>query len=68
MGLFAEGEQTLDDTARAPSSGILEDASAGRLVHDHPSAWTVSDFTTPADYTIELDATQLRISRALSAG
>jgi Taurine catabolism dioxygenase TauD, TfdA family len=46
------------------SSGILEDASAGTLVHrgpiDHPSAWKVSDFATSADYTIELDATQLR--------
>src|ERR1700736_1023846 len=27
---------------------------------DHPSAWTVADFKTPADYTIELDAAHLR--------
>ena len=27
---------------------------------DHSSAWKVADFTTPADYTIELDATHLR--------
>jgi hypothetical protein len=26
----------------------------------HPSAWKVADFKTPADYTIELTATQLR--------
>jgi Taurine catabolism dioxygenase TauD, TfdA family len=26
----------------------------------HPNAWKVADFTTPADYTIELDATHLR--------
>jgi len=41
---------------------IVED-DAGTLVHRapiaHPSAWKVSDFTTPADYTIELDATHL---------
>jgi len=27
---------------------------------DHPSAWKVADFKTPADCTIELDATHLR--------
>jgi Taurine catabolism dioxygenase TauD, TfdA family len=27
---------------------------------DHSGAWTVADYKTPADYTIELDATQLR--------
>ena len=27
---------------------------------DHPSAWKVVDFKTPADYTIELDAAHLR--------
>jgi Taurine catabolism dioxygenase TauD, TfdA family len=27
---------------------------------DHPSAWKVADFKTPADYTIELSATQLQ--------
>jgi hypothetical protein len=26
----------------------------------HPSAWTVADFRSPADYTIDLDAAQLR--------
>ena len=26
----------------------------------HPSAWKVADFRTPADYTIELTASQLR--------
>ena len=32
---------------------------------DHPSAWKVADFKTPADYTIELSATQLQdIERA----
>src|SRR5215831_1124664 len=47
---------------------IVEDA--GTLVRRapiaHPSAWKVSDFPTPADYTIELDATQLSdIDRAV---
>jgi Taurine catabolism dioxygenase TauD, TfdA family len=33
---------------------------------DHPSAWTVADFKTPADYTIDLSATHLRgIERAM---
>src|SRR5215472_15372020 len=33
---------------------------------DHPGAWRVADFKTPADYTIELDATQLGdIGRAI---
>jgi hypothetical protein len=33
---------------------------------DHPSAWKVGDFTTPVDYTIELDAMHLRdIERAI---
>ena len=33
---------------------------------DHPSAWKVADFTSPADYTIDLTATQLQdIERAL---
>src|SRR6266481_5529322 len=27
---------------------------------DHPSAWTVADFKTPADYTIKLDAAHRR--------
>src|SRR5207248_11149090 len=26
----------------------------------HPSAWTVADFRSPADYSVELDAAQLR--------
>src|SRR6516225_10513075 len=33
---------------------------------DHPGAWKVADFTTPADYTIELDTVHLRdIDRAI---
>ena len=33
---------------------------------DHPGAWKVADFKTPADYTIELDAIQLQdIERAV---
>jgi len=33
---------------------------------DHPGAWKVADFKTPADYTIELDAVHLRdIERAI---
>jgi len=47
----------------------LEDAvvmSVHRAPIDHPSAWRVADFKTPADYTIELDATHLRdIERAM---
>jgi hypothetical protein len=31
-----------------------------RVRIDHPSAWRVADFGTPAGYTIELDANQLR--------
>ena len=26
----------------------------------HPSAWTVADFRSPADYSVDLDAIQLR--------
>src|SRR6202043_3354588 len=26
----------------------------------HPSAWTVADFRSPADYSVDLDAMQLR--------
>ena len=37
----------------------------GTLI-DHPGAWKVADFKTPADYTIELDAIDLRdIERAM---
>jgi hypothetical protein len=37
-----------------------------RVPIDHPSAWKVSDFRTPADYTIELTASHLRdIERAM---
>jgi hypothetical protein len=33
---------------------------------DHPSAWKVADFNSPADYTIELTATHLRdVERAI---
>jgi hypothetical protein len=33
---------------------------------DHPGAWKVADFRTPADYTLELTATHLRdIARAM---
>src|SRR6266571_2141577 len=33
---------------------------------DHPSAWRVADFRTPAGYTIELDASHLRdVERAI---
>src|SRR5215831_9092178 len=55
-------------SAVQPNTIVEEDA--GTLVHRapiaHSSAWKVSDFTTPADYTIELDATQLSdIDRAV---
>src|SRR5580700_5667179 len=33
---------------------------------DHPTAWKVADFRSPADYTIDLTATNLReIERAI---
>ena len=40
---------------------------------DHPSAWKPADFASPADYTIELTASQLRdiehaIARVNAAG
>ena len=45
-------------------NGILKDNAPLTPVYgapiDHPGAWRVADFTTAADYTIELDATQLR--------
>ena len=31
---------------------------------NHPSAWTVADFKTPADYTIDLSATHCGASSA----
>jgi hypothetical protein len=35
----------------------------------HPSAWTVADFRSPADYSIDLDAAQLRdIADAVHGG
>ena len=34
--------------------------SVYRLPIDHPSAWKPADFASPADYTIELTASQLR--------
>ena len=52
------------------TSGTLEDDAPPTPIHrapiGGPSAWRVGDFTTPADYTIELDATQLRdVERAI---
>jgi Taurine catabolism dioxygenase TauD, TfdA family len=53
-----------------PTNAILEDDAPLTPVYaspiDHPGAWKVADFTTPADYTIELAAIQLRdIERAM---
>jgi Taurine catabolism dioxygenase TauD, TfdA family len=42
-------------TAAAEVSAVVQPAPA-----DHPGAWKVADFATPADYTIELSATHLR--------
>jgi hypothetical protein len=43
---------------------LLEQEAPATPVHrapiDHPSAWKVADFQSPADYTIELDAPNLR--------
>src|SRR5947199_2247875 len=44
-----------------------------RATIDHPSAWKVADFATPADYTIELSPAQLRdiegsVARIKAAG
>jgi hypothetical protein len=51
-------------------NGTHQDDAVATSVHQapivHPSAWQVADFSSPADYTIELDATQLRdIGRAM---
>jgi len=51
-------------------NAILEDDAPLTPVYgtpiDHPGAWKVADFKTPADYTIELDATHLLdIERAI---
>ena len=52
-----------------PTNAILEDDAPLTPVYaapiDHPGAWKVADFKTPADYTVELAAIQLRdIERA----
>jgi len=55
-------------SAVQPNTIVEGDAATlvRRAPIDHPSAWKVSDFTTPADYKIELDATQLSdIERAV---
>ena len=50
---------------RAPEDDAARTPVYGRPI-DHPNAWKVADFKTPADYTIELDATQLGdIGRAM---
>jgi hypothetical protein len=50
-------------------NGTHQDAvatSVHRAPIDHPSAWRVADFKTPADYTIDLSTTHLRdIERAM---
>ena len=49
-------------SAIQPNRTAEDDASVTpmhRTSIDHPSAWKVADLM-PADYTIELDATQLR--------
>jgi len=53
------------------ANGILEAGAPLTPVYgmpiDHPSAWKVADFKTPADYTIDFTATQLHdIERAMS--
>ena len=64
-------------TALRQSSRTAENDAPATLMYaapiDHPSAWKVADFKTPADYTIELAATQLAdiehsIRRAKKAG
>ena len=55
-------------SAVQPNTIVEGDAATlvRRAPIDHPSAWKVSDFTTPADDKIELDATQLSdIERAV---
>ena len=54
----------------AVQPNTIVEGDAATLVHRAPiadsSAWKVSDFTTPANYTIQLDATQLSdIDRAV---
>src|SRR5258708_4709479 len=62
----------LAEVSRTPESGSSVTPVYGSLI-DHPSAWKVADFKSPADYTIELTAAQLRdvegaMSRIKSAG
>ena len=46
------------------TNGVLEDNAPLTPVYaapiDHPGAWKVADFKSPADYTMELEASHLR--------
>jgi hypothetical protein len=56
--------------AAALQSGVISESETPatpilRARIEHPSAWTVADFLTPADYAIELSASHQRdIERA----
>src|SRR6516164_3873139 len=57
MSAIQPSRITADDAPRTPVYGTPI---------DHPGAWKVADFKTPADYTIELSAIHLRdIERAM---
>jgi hypothetical protein len=51
MSAVLEAERYLDDAV--PATPMY------RVTIDHPAAWTVADFKTPADYTLELTPAQL---------
>ena len=58
MTMLQEISKTTDDNA--PITPIY------RAAIEHPSAWTVADFASPADYTIELSTAHLRdVDRAI---
>jgi hypothetical protein len=60
MTMAAALQTTVISESEAPATAIL------RARIEHPSAWKVADFPTPADYAIELGASHLRdIERAM---
>jgi hypothetical protein len=66
----AGSKGALTMAAALQSNATLDDGAPTTPVHgapiDHPSAWRVADFRTPADYSIELNSTHLAdISHAI---
>src|SRR5438067_6545630 len=46
--------------ARTPQDGDTPATPVFAAPIRHPSAWTVGDFRSPADYSVDLDTAQLR--------